>query len=160
MVDVIECAFVPRAIVPLFKEEDKINLLPAFKSKSVVFISRLPPVFLKYSVLLCLKLKTPLPLMNIPSPSIAALEPSARTPPASVCTSNVLVFIFRFSAFNSNPAEFVNLRYSFESFCKLNSPLPLKNIPSELRFVGAVPPSAIVPPLAVSISRVTVSIFS
>ena len=120
MVDVIECAFVPRAIVPLFKEEDKINLLPAFKSKSVVFISRLPPVFLKYSVLLCLKLKTPLPLMNIPSPSIAALEPSARTPPASVCTSNVLVFIFRFSAFNSNPAEFVNLRYSFESFCKLN----------------------------------------
>ena len=42
----------------------------------------------------------------------------------------------------------VNLKYSSESFCILNSPLPLKNIPLLDRLVGNVPPNASLPPAA------------
>ena len=38
------------------------------------------------------------------------------------------------------------LRKFDESPCKLKSPLPLRNIPSEERLVGNVPPKAILPP--------------
>ena len=57
----------------------------------------------------------------------------------------------------SSPPVLVYLKYSFESFCKLNSPLPLKNTPASVNVVGIVGPIAIVPPLEDEMCCVEVS---
>ena len=86
--------------------------------------------------------------------------PSLKNPPSSVLTSKVLVSIIRSVDLISSKLP-VRVILLLSPTSKLNSPEPDKNIPGLLRLGGyklSVFPKAIVPPAAVFISSVGVSI--
>ena len=136
----------PKAILPLFAAESIIKVEVA-KSNVSAFIWNVPPLCLIKLLESFIKLKSPLPLKNIP----AALNdgeplPSAMLPPPAVFISSVDVSIVKFSdaILKSVPSNTMCPR---DDEKKLNCPLPLRNNPVSSSFCGKVEPNATTPPL-------------
>ena len=134
----------PIAILP--SPADDIEIVGVAKSKVLDFIENVAPLFLKKLSASVCKLNSPLPLKKIPAAVILGDVPSFIVPPLSVDKSSVVVSMFKSCVVISNPFSPFLIKL-LASTLKLNSPLPVKKIPFEFRFVGMVVPSAITPVL-------------
>ena len=134
----------PIAILP--SPADDIEIVGVAKSKVLDFIENVAPLFLKKLSSSVCKLNSPLPLKKIPAAVILGDVPSFIVPPLSVDKSSVVVSMFKSCVVISNPFSPFLIKL-LASTLKLNSPLPVKKIPFEFRFVGMVVPSAITPVL-------------